>query len=72
MGGLVSRSMIEYDDGAQYVNKLITLGTPHRGSPLAAIRGLLGIILTIANPLNGIVYNYSTQGFRDLETYSSF
>ncbi|MDP3684830.1 MAG: hypothetical protein Q8S01_12955, partial [Ignavibacteria bacterium] len=70
MGGLVARSMIEKYNGAQFVNKLITLGTPHLGSPLAAIRGWLGSIIKTTNPKYFTLYNYFTQGFRDLEPNS--
>ncbi|NCC34183.1 MAG: hypothetical protein EOM24_19555, partial [Chloroflexia bacterium] len=40
MGGLVSRSMIENheDEGASLVHKLITLSTPHLGSPIEILR----------------------------------
>ena len=33
MGGLVSRWFIEHEDGGLVVTRLITLGTPHLGSP---------------------------------------
>jgi triacylglycerol esterase/lipase EstA (alpha/beta hydrolase family) len=35
MGGLVARSYIEEQGGDKRLGKLITLGTPHHGSPLA-------------------------------------
>lgn len=35
MGGLVARSYIEGDDYQSNIDQLITLGTPHRGSPEA-------------------------------------
>lgn len=35
MGGLVARSWVEEHDGDQQLNKLITLATPHHGSPAA-------------------------------------
>ncbi len=76
MGGLVSRSAIEQFDGAQYINKLITLGTPHKGSPLAALRYVVGAIVCMKKPYELYydlqVYNYSTQGVRDLNTNSKF
>ncbi|WP_458188624.1 esterase/lipase family protein [Haladaptatus sp. NG-WS-4] len=40
MGGLDSRWCIENQDGAQYVDDLVTLGTPHQGT-YAAYLGLL-------------------------------
>ncbi len=38
MGGLVSRWMIEQEDGNKLVNKLVMLGTPNNGSPWAGIK----------------------------------
>lgn len=41
MGGLVARSYVEELEGAQYadtIDQLITLGTPHRGSPEAYLK----------------------------------
>jgi len=35
MGGLVARAAVERHGAAPYVRSIITLGTPHRGSPLA-------------------------------------
>jgi pimeloyl-ACP methyl ester carboxylesterase len=35
MGGLVARYMIEKLEGNAFVKKLITVGSPHKGSPLA-------------------------------------
>lgn len=72
MGGLVSRSMIEKYNGAQYVNRLITLGTPHKGSPLAALRYAIGILVGMNNIFDFIIYNYNTKGFADLYTGSKF
>ncbi|WP_227375960.1 esterase/lipase family protein [Haladaptatus halobius] len=40
MGGLDSRWCIEKQDGAQYVDDLVTLGTPHQGT-YAAYLGIL-------------------------------
>jgi len=37
MGGLVARWYIEELDGGKNVNKLITLGTPHRGTEMAKL-----------------------------------
>lgn len=36
MGGLVARSAVELHGAAPYVRAIITLGTPHQGSPLAS------------------------------------
>lgn len=76
MGGLVARSMIEQYDGAKYVNKLITLGTPHLGSPLAIFRMILGDLVSAeystGHPFSTYIYNYNTQGFNDLNVDSEF
>jgi pimeloyl-ACP methyl ester carboxylesterase len=73
MGGLVSRSMIEQYGGAAYISKLITIGTPHKGSPLAVSRYLLGeIVNTTGNDGDYTLYNNVSQGFNDLNTNSAF
>jgi len=72
MGGLVSRSVIEQYEGAQYIHKLITLGTPHQGSPLAVIRDYLGALVAEEDLSDYNMYNYFTQGFRDLNTTSGY
>ena len=78
MGGLVSRSMIENYNGAKHVKKLVTLGTPHLGSPLGLVRNLINMIISL-EILTGqsslstmILYNEFTQGFRDLYSDSEF
>lgn len=72
MGGLVSRSMIEQNSGDVYINKLITLGTPHHGSNLAALRNYLGLLVATDNIANYVIYNYISQGFKNLYTNSSY
>ena len=72
MGGLVSRSMIENFSGADYIHQLVTLGSPHKGSPLAVFRYALGALVSEDNPDASMAYNYNTQGFRDLDTGSVF
>lgn len=72
MGGLVSRSMIESYGGDSYIHKLITLGSPHKGSPLAAIRKYLGYLVISDKPEDYPDYAYNTKGFRDLYTNSSY
>jgi pimeloyl-ACP methyl ester carboxylesterase len=73
MGGLVSRSMIEQFGGAKYVNKLITLGTPHTGTYAAFLRAFVGGIIAMEGGLyDYITYDYNTQGFKDLESNSNF
>ncbi|MGB1251897.1 MAG: esterase/lipase family protein, partial [Candidatus Promineifilaceae bacterium] len=52
MGGLVSRSMIEQWGGNQFVSHLMTLGTPHEGSPWAKIEDLA--LVTLTTVLNGM------------------
>jgi hypothetical protein len=64
--------MIENHDGAQYINKLIALGSPHHGSPLAVFRYAIGALVAEDNPDATMAYNYNTQGFRDLDTSSAF
>jgi pimeloyl-ACP methyl ester carboxylesterase len=72
MGGLVSRSMIEQYNGAQYIDKLIMLGTPHQGSPLAVMRDYLGTLVASDDLSDYNLYNYFTQGFEDLNTTSEY
>lgn len=78
MGGLVARSMIETYGGYQYISHLVTLGTPHHGSPLAALRYALGALIAAEDQAsNGsgadvVLYDYYSQGFRDLYTGSEF
>jgi hypothetical protein len=65
--------MIEHYGGAEFIRKLITIGTPHQGSPLAVSRYLLGeIVRTTGNDEDYILYNHVSQGFNDLNTNSSF
>lgn len=72
MGGLVARQMMEKNGGAAFVDKLITLGTPHTGSQLAALRALVGVLVA-SEYLPGIVtYYYLTQGMKDLNPSSAF
>ncbi|QAA80448.1 hypothetical protein EI546_01310 [Aequorivita sp. H23M31] len=72
MGGLVSRSAIENHNADIQVNNLITLGSPHKGSPLAVARYLLGYLIAYDNPLSLKFYNDYTQGIQDLEPSSNF
>lgn len=74
MGGLVSRSMMELYGGSKYVKKLITLGTPHQGSPVAALRYYIGgLVAWESKSVDELMlYNYTTQGFRDLFITSDF
>jgi pimeloyl-ACP methyl ester carboxylesterase len=72
MGGLVSRSAIENHEASAVVKNLITLGTPHQGSPLVGLRYLLGIIVASDGIAESVAYNVSTQGIKDMLPGSSF
>jgi pimeloyl-ACP methyl ester carboxylesterase len=52
MGGLVSRWFIEREQGNRVVQHLVTLGTPHAGSPWPTIEGLATTALALG--LNGL------------------
>lgn len=73
MGGLVSRSMIEQYGGNKFISKLITLDTPHEGSPLAVFRYVVGAVVALDSGIGGyLIYNYESQGIRDLNTNSAY
>ena len=73
MGGLVSRSMMELYGGSKYVKRLVTLGTPHLGSPLGALRNVIGNFVKFGQSDAYLQdYNMNTQGFRDLQDNSIF
>lgn len=63
MGGLVSRSAIEHHLKLPYVRSLITLGTPHRGSPWSTWGG---------SRLGSLYYNLPKEGGIDLAEDSEF
>lgn len=46
MGGLLTREYIEADDYGNDINQLITLGTPHHGSPEAYLKWEAGAFLS--------------------------
>jgi hypothetical protein len=54
MGGLVSRWMIEKEEGHNLINHLIMCGTPNNGSPWANVQELAGVLLSRA--INGAVF----------------
>ena len=54
MGGLVTRWCIERGEDARPVDRLITCGTPHAGSPWSHIEDLALSLIGLA--LNGVVY----------------
>lgn len=72
MGGLVARAAIENYNSSQFVRNLVTLGTPHKGSPLAALRSLMGILVATDGIPEYIAFNMNTQGFKDLYPTSTF
>lgn len=73
MGGLVSRSMIETFSGDSYIDRLITLGSPHLGSPLAVWRYIISGILSGDEFDEDVsVFNCYSQGFRDLYSESDY
>lgn len=52
MGGLIARHYIQYCGGDKRVQSLITLGSPHHGTPTAIIGvGLMGLGLLSTSPL---------------------
>lgn len=82
MGGLVSRSALENYKKGNLVQNLITLGTPHKGSPMAIIKyGLEAFSSSILEEDGELdeysrfvikMYNDGSQGFQDLYTESDF
>lgn len=63
MGGLIARTYIQHHGGDRRVKSLVTLGTPHHGTPTAAIGVWLmaGGILS-ANPWQMIPYSRFMRG----------
>lgn len=45
MGGLVARYLVQHVGGGEYTRTVITLGTPHHGTPTAALGGALGLLM---------------------------
>ncbi len=72
MGGLVSRAMLEQEGGSAAVDRLVSLGTPHKGSPLAVFRSYLGAAVAMDGDEQARLFDYSSQGFRDLDPGSAF
>jgi hypothetical protein len=60
MGGLVARQYIQSDDYGQDVDQLITLGTPHLGSPESYLKWEAGFY-EIGYPINMITKYLFTQ-----------
>jgi len=53
------------DKSTSIVSEIVILG-----SPLAVFRYVFGAMISIENTDNSLVYNYYTQGFKDLDTNS--
>jgi len=64
MGGLVSRCFIEYNQGDKVVNKLIMLGTPNGGTPIAQhlSNGIHSLSDWANNTLAAIINGYISNG----------
>lgn len=45
MGGLIGRYLVQEEGGAEYIDTVVTLGSPHRGTPTAFIGAGLGLLL---------------------------
>jgi len=69
MGGLVARSEIEKYKDHMYINRLVTLGTPHQGTDPAIFPYLYGYII---DNLYGGFFNMNDAGLRDLSPSSDF
>lgn len=60
MGGLISRWMIEKEDGSDLVERLIMLGTPNNGSPLPRVVDQLESLVCMA--ANGVAWSAPWPG----------
>ncbi|MFT3904528.1 MAG: hypothetical protein QM727_15255 [Niabella sp.] len=75
MGGLVARTAIENGGCSEFVEHLVTLGTPHQGSSKALINSFIGLVVGTAEQLlfdDFYAYNNATQGVRDLLGSSAY
>ena len=80
MGGLVARQLVEGAGGDSYVDRVVMIGTPHTGTPLANdIDGLLHLCVATGNRLSypvraaaDLYLRLSLQGPRQLRTDSAF
>ncbi|MDD3944997.1 MAG: FISUMP domain-containing protein [Bacteroidales bacterium] len=77
MGGLVARSMIENSNGKNLVHKLITLGTPHKGSSVANVRHIISSVVGGSlrqSEVNSLIHTYylNIQSVEDLDPSSYF
>lgn len=63
MGGLIARHYIQHHGGAARVKSLVTLGTPHQGTPTAAIGiWLMGAGLLSSNPWEMLPFSPFMRG----------
>jgi triacylglycerol lipase len=44
MGGIIGRYLVQQEGGAEYTRTVITLGSPHHGTPIAAVGAGLGLL----------------------------
>ena len=44
MGGIVARYLVQQEGGHEYARTVITLGSPHHGTPIAAVGAGLGLL----------------------------
>lgn len=58
LGGLVARYYIERMDGARHVGRLITIGSPHRGTKL----GRLGFVPAARELITGLPFEHRPEG----------
>lgn len=65
-GGLIAREYVQHHGGARRVRSLITLGTPHHGTPTAAIGAMLmGAGLLSRSPYDMLPNSRFVQRLRD-------
>ncbi len=44
MGGIIARYLVQLEGGSEYTRTVITLGSPHHGTPIAAVGAGLGLL----------------------------
>tara|TARA_Y100001968_G_scaffold328679_1_gene376335 strand:- start:2912 stop:3631 length:720 start_codon:yes stop_codon:yes gene_type:complete len=79
-GGLIARYLVQCGGGAEYISTVITLGTPHHGTPVAALGMGVGLFLVsrsiwqlvpsspLIRELNGMPF---PEGVRLVSVYST-
>ncbi|MBN94168.1 MAG: permease [Deltaproteobacteria bacterium] len=79
-GGLIARYLVQRAGGHEYVRTVITLGTPHHGTPVAAIGAGVGLLLVSRSlwqlfPGSGLIRELNEepfpQGVRLVSVYST-